>query len=69
MPTIELDDMELQEAARGARCLAARARADAERQANPSQRAIFEHGAKFHEAMAAKFEGSRIKASSALRKR
>jgi hypothetical protein len=69
MPTLELDEMELATAARGARCLAAQVRSDAERQTNPSQRAIFEHTVKYHEAMAAKFEKARSPASPTPRKR
>lgn len=56
MPTIELTDIELTEAARGQRCLAALARADAERQGQSSTRAIFERSVAFHEALATKFE-------------
>src|SRR5688500_17748325 len=59
MPLIDLTDIELTEAARGARCLAAHARADAERQGRSSTRAIFQRSVEFHEAMARKFEQAR----------
>jgi hypothetical protein len=59
MPTIELTDIELTEAARGARCLAAQARADAERHGKSSTRETFERSVRFHEGMAKKFEQAR----------
>jgi hypothetical protein len=57
--TIDLDDMELTEAARGQRRLADQAREDANRQAGSSSRAIFERSIKYHEALATKFEQAR----------
>jgi hypothetical protein len=59
VPTIELDEIELTEAARGARCLAAQAQADAERQGSSSSREIFERSVRYHEAMARKSEQTR----------
>jgi hypothetical protein len=64
MPTVELTDIELVEAARGALCLAAQARADAERQGQSSTRAIFDRAVVFHEAMAAKFKQARKSAQT-----
>jgi hypothetical protein len=64
VPTIELTDIELTEAARGVRCLAAQARADAERQGKSSTREIFERGVRFHEEMAKKFEQARTSRES-----
>jgi hypothetical protein len=59
MPKIELDDMELMEAARGQRALRRQALADAERQGQSSTRAIFESSVKYHEALEAKVEQAR----------
>lgn len=59
MPKVELDEMELIEAARGQRALRSQALADAERQGGSSTRSIFEHSAEFHEALAQKFEQAR----------
>jgi hypothetical protein len=59
VPTIELDDLELVEATRGALCLRARALQDAEKQMNPGLREMFQSTAKFHEAMAEKFKDAR----------
>ena len=59
MPTLDLTDSELTEAARGQRCLAAQTRADAERQGQSSTRAIFERTIEFHERLAVKFETRR----------
>ena len=56
MPTLDLNDMELVEAARGQRCLRDQAQADADRQGQSSTRAIFERSVKYHEALAARFE-------------
>jgi hypothetical protein len=63
MSTLDLDEMELTEAARGARCLAAQAGEDANRQTNPGQRELFERTMKFHQAMAEKFEQARKSSS------
>jgi hypothetical protein len=59
MPTIELTDMELAEAARGQRYLIDEAKADAERQGTSSTRQIFENSVRWHEALAAKLEAAR----------
>jgi hypothetical protein len=57
--TIELTETELMEAARGQRALRQQALADAERQGSSSTRTIFEQSAKFHDALASKFERAR----------
>lgn len=59
MTTLELDDMELIEAARGQRWLRDLAQADADRQGGPSTRAIFERSVKYHEELAEKFDRAR----------
>lgn len=60
MPTIELNDMELIEAARGARCLKEMALADVRKQTNPGTREQFERSAEFDDAMARKFEQANL---------
>jgi hypothetical protein len=56
MPKVELNDMEMVEAARGQRALRAQVLADAQRQGSSSTRTIFERSVKFHEALVEKFE-------------
>jgi hypothetical protein len=59
MPLIELDDLELASAARGARTIVDQAKADADRQQNPSMRAVFERSVQYHQALVEKFEKAR----------
>jgi hypothetical protein len=59
MPIIELDDLELVEAALGQGCLAQLAQADADRQGQSSARGTIERSVRYHETLAAKFERAR----------
>lgn len=59
MPSIDLTDLELVEAARGQRMLRDQALSDAGKQESPGVRKIFERSAKTHQALADKFEQAR----------
>jgi len=60
MSTLNLEDVELQDAAQAARAAAVRADADAERQSNPSIRAMFDSESRRYRELAAKFERARM---------
>jgi hypothetical protein len=59
MPTLELDEMELVEAARGARCLCNQAEAELARRDNPALRRLYERNIQFCKALAEKLERAR----------
>jgi hypothetical protein len=59
MPTIELTDLELADAARGVRGLVRALLEDAERQQNPGIKAIFQRNAEAQEALVNKLETAR----------
>ena len=59
MPSIDLTDSELQQAAQAARIARSQAEQDAERQGKSSTRAIFEASARRYTDLAAKFEQAR----------
>lgn len=59
MPSIDLTDLELVEAARGQRALREQALAEAERQGQSSTRAIFEISVQFHGVLEAKLKQAR----------
>lgn len=59
MPTLDLSDNELQNAAQAARVARQQATDDASKQSNPSVRSIFETTARRFAELAAKFEQAR----------
>jgi single-stranded DNA-specific DHH superfamily exonuclease len=59
MPTIELTDLELADAARGVRGLVRQSLDDAQRQPNPGIKALFERSAEAQEALVNKLEAAR----------
>jgi hypothetical protein len=61
MPKIELTEVELQQAAQGARIGAVQAEKDAAQQSSPSVRAKFEASAQRYRELAAKFDRARSK--------
>jgi hypothetical protein len=59
MPSVELTDLQLAMAGRGARSGARQARQDAERQTNPNTRSCFDMDAQAFDQLAEKFESAR----------